>query len=284
MTRYDGTSGTAPRGSAWTSNYLFANAAAALTRLKRTPNTSACRFDPAVVRRRMALYAALAALAIAAAMLWLDAPAIAAVRRLPPWIVWLFAEITQFGLSGWFLIPLGVLLVAAALVDGPWLQHWSRLVLATLVVRLGFLFAAIAVPGLANNILKRLIGRARPSDLGPYVYEPVAWRAAFQSMPSGHATTAFSVLVAFGAVFPRLRWLLWCYAFVIAASRVVVQAHYPSDVLAGAALGAGLALVVRDWFARRRLGLWIAPGGKIHPWPAPSMARIKGVARRLFAP
>jgi undecaprenyl-diphosphatase len=219
-----------------------------------------------------------------ASMFFVDAAALTAVAGLAPGVRLAFSKITDFGLSGWFLIPLGVLLVSAAILDGPWLQRWSRLLLAALVVRLGFLFVAIAIPGILNNILKRLIGRARPSEHGPFFYEPLTWRAAFEGMPSGHATTAFSVLVAFGAMFPRLRWLFWIYALVIAMSRVVVGAHYPSDVLAGAALGAAGALCIRDWFARRRLGFHIGSDGQIRRLPGPSRARLKGVARRLFAP
>ena len=66
---------------------------------------------------------------------------------------------------------------------------------------------------------------------------------------------AFAVAVAFGALWPRARPLLWAYAVLIAVSRVVVTAHHPSDVLAGALVGAFGALLVRDWFAARRLGV-----------------------------
>ena len=44
------------------------------------------------------------------------------------------------------------------------------------------------------------------------------------SFPSGHATTAFAALVAIGVMFPRARPLLWVYALLIAASRIVVSA------------------------------------------------------------
>ena len=61
-------------------------------------------------------------------------------------------------------------------------------------------------------------------------------------MPSGHATTAFAALVAIGAIFPQARALMWIYAVLIALSRVVVTAHHPSDVIAGAIVGAAGAL------------------------------------------
>ena len=44
-----------------------------------------------------------------------------------------------------------------------------------------------------------------------------------------------------GAHFPELRWVLVPLAALIAASRVVLGLHYPSDVIAGAAIGAALA-------------------------------------------
>ena len=139
-----------------------------------------------------------------------------------------------------------------------------QLVLAAIMVRVGFLFAAIAAPSLFDTIIKRMIGRARPlvgGSLDPYLFSPFKWTADYASLPSGHATTAFAVLVAFGTLWPRARTVLWIYALLIAASRVVVTAHYPSDVLAGAAVGIVGALLVRRWFALRGLGFSIAPDG-----------------------
>ena len=71
---------------------------------------------------------------------------------------------------------------------------------------------------------------------------------------------------------------------LIAVSRVVLTAHHPSDVLAGAVFGAVGALLVRDWFAARRLAFVLGPDGAIRPLPGPSFARLKRVARQLLAP
>ena len=87
-----------------------------------------------------------------------------------------------------------------------------------------------------------------------FLYKFFLWRVEYASFPSGHATTAFAAAVAFGVLWPRLRPLFWTYAIVIALSRVVVTAHHPSDVVAGAIAGAVGALLVRDWMAARRLG------------------------------
>jgi membrane-associated phospholipid phosphatase len=73
------------------------------------------------------------------------------------------------------------------------------------------------------------------------------------------------------------------YALIIAASRVIVLAHHPSDVIAGAVVGTLGALMVRDWFAARRLGLVLDPHGRVRALPGPSLGRLKRVARQFGA-
>jgi undecaprenyl-diphosphatase len=160
-----------------------------------------------------------------------------------------------------------------------------QLVLAAVMVRVGFLFVAIGVPGLFVNVVKHIFGRARPmvgGSLDPLLFSPFSWPAAYAGLPSGHAATAFSVLVAFGMLWPRGRILLWIYALLIAASRVAVTAHYPSDVLAGALVGVVGALLVRRWFALRGLGFSVAPDGIVQQKAGPSLRRVKAVARALL--
>ena len=50
--------------------------------------------------------------------------------------------------------------------------------------------------------------------------------------------------MAIGAIFPQARALMWIYAVLIAFSRVILTAHHPSDVIAGAIVGAGGAYLV----------------------------------------
>ena len=61
------------------------------------------------------------------------------------------------------------------------------------------------------------------------------------SFPSGHTLHAVSFTIIACAQFPVLAWLLVPFAALVAASRVVLGLHYPTDVLAGAVIGAGLA-------------------------------------------
>lgn len=219
-------------------------------------------------------------------MILIDAPVMRAVGRLPRWVIVPFDEITDFGKSGWFLWPLGLLFIALAALSAR-LSRMSQGVLAAVMVRVGFLFLAIGVPGLFVTVVKRIIGRARPGvggHLDPFLFSPFNWTAAYAGLPSGHATTAFSALVALGSLFPRWRTEILIYTALIALSRMVVNAHYPSDVFAGALVGTIGALMVRRYFALRRLAFSVGPDGALHQFPGPSLKRIKAVARELLAP
>lgn len=260
-----------------------AHVAAAFAMLTRRPRLHG-RSPWPLAPQQLAIAAGLAVVIFLLVMFLIDAAAINGVGHLPRWIVWFFDQITDFGKSGWFLWPLGILFLGLAAL--PSLPRLSQLVLAAIMLRVGFLFVAIGAPGLFVNVVKHIFGRARPGvggSLDPFLFSPFSWPAAYAGLPSGHAATVFSVLVAFGTLWPRGRTLLWVYALLIAASRVAVTAHYPSDVLAGALVGAVGALLVRRWFALRGLGFSIAPDGILRQKPGPSLRRIKAVARALLA-
>jgi membrane-associated phospholipid phosphatase len=238
---------------------------------------------PVLSAARLALGLLAAAALIGVAMLVLDGWALGQQKRTPIWVIDLFNEITDYGRSGWFLWPCGILIIALAGLAAA-TQRLARLTIVSLIVRLEFIFLAIALPGLAVTIVKRLIGRVRPSVIGPFAYVPFSWRPDYASMPSGHATTAFAVAVALGALWPRARPVLWFYAVVIALSRVIIAAHYPSDVIAGACVGGFSALIIRNYFAARRLGFAAASDGTVHALPGPSLRRLGSSLARLFRP
>jgi undecaprenyl-diphosphatase len=264
---------------------LASNIGNAVALFFRTPRSSARRpaWPP---HGRLALGALIAVLVLAVTVMALDARSVAGARTLPSGLVWLFQYITDLGLSGWFLIPIAIALLTLAAADAAApLPGFSRRVLATVSIRLGFVFMAIAMPGLFTAIIKRLIGRARPFVAGedPWTSLLMVWRPDYASFPSGHATTAFAAAVAIGALWPRLRPLMWTYAVVIAVSRVIVVAHHPSDVIAGAIVGAIGALLMRNWYASRRLGFAVAADGTVFKLPGPSSRRVKAVARQLLS-
>jgi undecaprenyl-diphosphatase len=132
---------------------------------------------------------------------------------------------------GWAIVThaggTGPSILAAGL---PWfaccrLHQASRTALLTLVIS-----------HLVVQLVKRTTGRGRPS-LEPgcpaLVREPDRF-----SFPSGHATAAMSVALAYGAYYPAWSGALLLAAMVVGFSRVRLAVHYPSDVLAGQAIAA----------------------------------------------
>jgi membrane-associated phospholipid phosphatase len=254
-------------------------------RLGRVPRPAA----EARLRRwptiQLATAAAVTIVLLVAVWTMADAAAIIAARQLPHGVIRFFDVITDYGKSGWFLWPLGIYLAVAGLCAGA-LSNRAGLLVASVATRAMFLFAAIALPGLFVNLVKGLIGRARPfvgGSADPFLFNPWTWKPAYASLPSGHGAAAASVAVAFGMLWPRLRPFLWLYVLAICVSRIVVTAHHPTDVLAGALVGAGGAWLVCRYMAVRSLGFAIDGTGRIYATPGPSWRRIKRVAAFAFA-
>jgi membrane-associated phospholipid phosphatase len=263
--------------------YLRDNAVAYFTLFGRKPRRVLTK--PAPLHVGAGILGAVAMIMVT--MMVLDARSISVVARLPQWLIASFDRITDFGNSVRFLVPIALVLAVMAGLASPALPAMSRRVLAAVAVRLGFLFSAIALPGLVVTIVKRLIGRARPLAGGsadPFLYFPLDWKVEYASFPSGHATDAFAAATAIGALWPQARPWMWTYAVIIAVSRVVLTAHFPSDVLAGAIVGVTGAVLVRAWFASRGLAFASGDDGRIRPLPGPSFARVKRVARARIAP
>jgi undecaprenyl-diphosphatase len=105
-----------------------------------------------------------------------------------------------------------------------------------------------ALAGVAcYKLLKVGTSRPRPYAVSPRIRLGTAPLDQF-SFPSGHTLHAVAFSLMASSQYPELGWLLVPFTLLVAASRVVLGLHYPSDVLAGAALGAlfgllGLSLV-----------------------------------------
>jgi undecaprenyl-diphosphatase len=91
--------------------------------------------------------------------------------------------------------------------------------------------------------LKHLVGRERPYVTRPEP-EPLLTTGLDLSFPSGHASTSFAGATILALLLPRFAIPFYALAAAIAWSRVYVGVHYPADILAGAVLGAGVALAV----------------------------------------
>ncbi|MBR0753774.1 phosphatase PAP2 family protein [Bradyrhizobium jicamae] len=200
--------------------------------------------------------------------------------------LWWVRILTDFGKDTYVLIALGVLLIAVV-IAAPAMRGTSRIVLAGLGTRLQYLFLSVALANIIADILKFVVGRGRPfvgGKANAFNFQHFAGTEAYASLPSGHATTAFALAFAVSAVWPQMRVPMFVYAIVIIATRLVLLAHHPSDVVAGALVGIVGAMAVRYWFAARRLGFAIQQDGTIVSLAGPSPERLKRVAGRASAP
>jgi membrane-associated phospholipid phosphatase len=210
------------------------------------------------------------------------------IRLMPPRQspgLWPVRILTDFGKDTYVLAALAGLLTVISVVS-PLLRGGLRLQWLSFGMRVQFLFFAVLTPVLAGAVVKWIVGRGRPfvgGEANPFNFQPFAGTAAYASFPSSHAITAFALALAVTAVWPRARPAMIAYALVIAGSRLVLLAHHPSDVVAGALIGVLGAMSVRYWFAARRLGFAIQRDGRMVPLRGVLGGR-KRVARRPAAP
>jgi membrane-associated phospholipid phosphatase len=147
-------------------------------------------------------------------------------------------------------------------------RRWRSHALAPL-----FVFASVALAGLTTDLVKALAGRFRPKLFfrdGSYGFDFLHTRADYVSFPSGHTTTAFALATALTLLWPRYAAGYFLLALAIGASRVLANAHWVSDVLAGGLVGVGVTLYLDALFrangaapAALRTGMaaWRAPPG-----------------------
>ncbi|MBR0779983.1 phosphatase PAP2 family protein [Bradyrhizobium iriomotense] len=258
----------------------------ALAQLVRSPSHSH-RAEAARKLARHSLWLSMAGAALVIAlMLAFDLTEIQLMPARGTSSLWPIRILTDFGKDEYVLSVLGVALVIVALIAAR-LHGTSRALLLGLGTRLQFLFLSVAVSAFVGEILKYLIGRGRPFVGGkadPFNFIPFEGSGAYASLPSGHAIAAFALAFAVSALWPRLRVFMFTYAIVILLTRLVLLAHHPSDVTAGALVGIVGAMAVRYWFAARRLAFAIRADGTIVPLPGPVTGRLKRVARGASAP
>jgi undecaprenyl-diphosphatase len=116
---------------------------------------------------------------------------------------------------------------------------------------LAYIKAQLVFSLLVVRLLKFVLGRPRPG----YGFELIFFttRASHHSFPSGHSADALASGICLfyllsQSKYSRYRFLPLIYAFLIAASRVFVSSHFPSDVSAGMAIG-----IMGAWFFLSRL-------------------------------
>ncbi len=118
--------------------------------------------------------------------------------------------------------------------------------------------AAVISSGIIVQIIKHLVGRARPRmTLPPWEHIGPSFDSDLHSFPSGHTATSFALAAVLANRFPRQAWIFYGVAGLVGVGRVVGGSHYPSDVLAGAILGllVGWALADTAWRRYRERAL-----------------------------
>lgn len=170
-----------------------------------------------------------------------------------PFIIWL-GNLSAIGQSHWYFVPAGLVFLGAGLVDWSAQSRRVRARVGRIASHAGFAFMAIAVSGLLVNALKIGIGRIRPNvEGGGSVLDltPIAVGYDFASFPSGHATTHGAVAAVLALWMPRYRVPILLLGFLAGLTRVAARAHYPSDIVAGYALGVLYTLYLARWLAVR---------------------------------
>jgi len=114
----------------------------------------------------------------------------------------------------------------------PLLDNVSRAALAFL--------ASLAAASAILHSIKIVLGRRRPRDefdFGIFRFEPFRFSLQYDSFPSGHAMTICCVATILSGVAPALAPLWFAVALYLAFTRAVLNAHFLSDVFAGAGIG-----------------------------------------------
>ncbi|MGH2846469.1 MAG: phosphatase PAP2 family protein, partial [Thermoleophilaceae bacterium] len=218
---------------------------------------------PWAPRLAASLLAAIALGAALPALQPLDSALFGAVNGLGDGPEWLYQALDPHTRN--YLVLFGITIVAAAVA----LRRPRHVLGAALAVVL-----AAYLAGAAIEIVKLFVERARPEEvLGTQVLlaEGRSW-AHLASYPSGHAIVTVAMATAAAAAVPALRRLLLAYVVVLGITRVLFGAHFPLDVLVGAALGYELGLFAARLMASARL----LP----QPVPAPARSAIERARRR----
>ena len=146
-----------------------------------------------------------------------------------------FINITEIGDSLWFFsLSLLIYVLCYLFKDRVFKKHKNIYDKA----RIGslFLFFAILITGIFTQITKHIVGRPRPNHIleqGYFGFDFFNISSSFHSFPSGHTSTIFIVALTFSIFTPKLKYFYLCCASIVALSRIVVGAHFFTDIIGG---------------------------------------------------
>ncbi len=213
------------------------------------------------------------------AFLVFDTPLGLSAKELPKRLVTIAGDVTDIGrLTVIFSVTATVLL--AGILIGRRLSGVRRRYRMAILVQMAVYFSlSVASASLVAHGLKLAIGRARPllyDSEGIFGLRPFAGDFFYESFPSGHSTHVGAVFAALALLFPRFRILFLSLGLWLGATRIILGVHYPSDVVAGLALGAWFAFATAVLFSRFGIIFTLSPGG----WPLPRFLGLPFGIRR----
>jgi membrane-associated phospholipid phosphatase len=135
----------------------------------------------------------------------------------------------------------GVIGTAIAFAVGS--KTWMRIFLAMLI--------ALALAGVTTRAIKFATGRARPSVKTEVHWNGPRFSSKYHAFPSGHTASSTAFFVALFLARKKIGAPLLLIPILIALSRMIVGAHYLSDVTCAAILGVTCALLVAHWLSIR---------------------------------
>lgn len=145
-----------------------------------------------------------------------------------------FVKITVLGSSLWYFIIciLGIFLIKVLKK-----LNLKKVVLETLEKFFYLTFFSLLITGVLTQVFKHLFGRTRPNHLDEgqifSSFNFFTLDSGLHSFPSGHTSTIFLIAFSLSFLIPKLKFSLYVFALIIAFSRVVVGAHFFTDIIAG---------------------------------------------------
>jgi len=160
----------------------------------------------------------------------------------------LFETLTHFGDSLYFFIPSILIWLVIKII-----QNKNKIILTISDISL-FIFFNILLSGIAVQIFKHILGRPRPplfhsnnlSTIDIFNFD-----SRWHSFPSGHTATIFAFIFCLIFLFPKIKNILITIAVVIASTRVIVGAHYVSDIFGGALVAYITSILLREKFFQK---------------------------------
>ena len=148
-----------------------------------------------------------------------------------------FSEITKLGSSAWYF---SITIIGFVIL---YINKKFQIIKVKTSGSLSSFFISsffyILTVGIVTQIIKHIVGRPRPNHTNfedVFDFKFFTLESSFHSFPSGHSSTIFIVCLILVSALPKLKYFFYFLASVVAFSRVIVGAHFFTDILAGAIL------------------------------------------------